>query len=69
MATLSRPPTPEEDWAEHARTYRGLMRGVILFAAHVLIVLLILAWVFRQFGDNVRRKLAGAAGFDHPSLL
>lgn len=39
-------PTPEEDWAEHTRTYRGFVKGVLLFAAHALIVLLILAWVF-----------------------
>jgi aa3 type cytochrome c oxidase subunit IV len=46
MATLSQPPTPAEDWAEHQRTYKGFVRGVLLFAAHVLVILLILAWVF-----------------------
>ena len=39
-------PTPQEDWAEHERTYRGFVKGVLLFAAHVLVVLLVLAWVF-----------------------
>jgi hypothetical protein len=37
---------PADDWAEHERTYKGFVRGVLLFAAHVLIILLILAWVF-----------------------
>ena len=37
---------PGEEWAEHERTYKYFVRGVILFAAHALIVLLILAWVF-----------------------
>ena len=46
MATLSRPPTPAEDWTEHQRTYKGLVRGVFLFAAHVLVILLNLAWMF-----------------------
>ena len=40
------PSSPQDDWAEHERTYRGFVRGVLLFAAHVLIILLILAWVF-----------------------
>jgi hypothetical protein len=35
-----------EDWTEHARTYRWFVRGVLLFAAHALVILLILAWVF-----------------------
>ena len=39
-------PTPREDWAEHERTYRGFVKGVLLFAAHILVVLLLLAWVF-----------------------
>jgi len=34
------------DWAEHERTYRGFVQGVVLFTAHVFIILLILAWVF-----------------------
>jgi len=38
--------TRQDDWAEHERTYRGFVTGVIIFAAHVLIVLLVLAWVF-----------------------
>ena len=32
-------PTPEEDWAEHQRTYRVFVKGVFLFAAHVLVIL------------------------------
>src|SRR5205814_10347874 len=40
------PSSPQDDWSEHERTYRGFVRGVLLFAAHVLISLLILAWVF-----------------------
>lgn len=35
-----------KDWAEHERTYKGFVTGVFLFAGHVLVVLLILAWVF-----------------------
>jgi hypothetical protein len=41
-----RPTTSQEDWAEHQRTYHGFVKGVVLFAAHVLVILLILAWVF-----------------------
>jgi hypothetical protein len=37
---------PQDDWVEHERTYKGFVRGVIIFAAHVLVVLLILGWVF-----------------------
>ena len=36
----------QDDWAEHTRTYRGFVIGVILFALHALAILLILAWVF-----------------------
>jgi len=36
----------QDDFAEHERTYRAFVRGVLLFAAHVLAVLLLLAWVF-----------------------
>lgn len=46
MAALQRPPSPQDDWIEHERTYRGFVKGVFIFAAHVLVVLLILAWVF-----------------------
>ena len=38
--------TPQEDWAEHERTYRGFVKGVLIFAAHVLVIMLLLAWVF-----------------------
>jgi hypothetical protein len=36
----------QDEWAEHERTYKGFVRGVIIFTAHVLVVLLILGWVF-----------------------
>jgi hypothetical protein len=36
----------QEDWTEHTRTYTGFVRGVLLFAAHALVILLIVAWVF-----------------------
>jgi hypothetical protein len=36
----------QDDWAEHQRTYRGFVKGVLIFAAHVIAILLILAWVF-----------------------
>ena len=45
-------PTPEQsstsahDWAEHERTYRGFVKGVVIFTAHVFVILLILAWMF-----------------------
>jgi hypothetical protein len=34
-----------DDWAELQRAYSGVAGGVIIFAADVLAVLLILAWV------------------------
>jgi len=39
-------PAPQIDLAEHQRTYRGFVRGVVLFTAHAAIILLILAYVF-----------------------
>jgi hypothetical protein len=36
----------QDDWTEHVKTYRWFVRGVLLFAGHALIVLLILAWFF-----------------------
>jgi hypothetical protein len=36
----------QDEWAEHERTYKGFVKGVIIFATHVLVVLLILGWVF-----------------------
>jgi len=39
-------PTVGENWAEHERTYRGFVKGVVIFTAHVFVILLILAWVF-----------------------
>jgi hypothetical protein len=38
--------SPQDDWAEHERTYKGFVKGVFLFAVHALAILLILAWVF-----------------------
>jgi len=41
-----------EDFAEHEQTYRNFVKGVFLFAAHVLVILIILAWVFAdRFGN------------------
>jgi hypothetical protein len=38
--------TAQHDWTEHERTYRGFVKGVVVFAAHVFVILLFLAWVF-----------------------
>jgi hypothetical protein len=46
MVKLDAPATVPEDWAEHERTYRGFVKGVVIFTAHVFVILLILAWVF-----------------------
>jgi hypothetical protein len=46
MTHRERAPTAQDDWAEHERTYRGFVKGVLIFAAHALAILLILAWVF-----------------------
>ncbi len=46
MVNVDAPPTAEETWAEHERTYRGFVKGVVIFTAHVFVILLILAWVF-----------------------
>ena len=46
MVKVDAPPTTEENWAEHERTYRGFVKGVVIFSAHVFVILLILAWVF-----------------------
>ena len=43
---ITHQPTEHEDFAERERTYRGFVKGVIIFAAHVLVILLVLAWVF-----------------------
>jgi Bacterial aa3 type cytochrome c oxidase subunit IV len=43
---VDRPSSTTKDWAEHERTYRGFVKGVFIFAAHVLLILLILAWIF-----------------------
>jgi hypothetical protein len=44
MATYE--PAHQIDFADHQRTYRAFVRGVAVFAAHVAVVLLILAYVF-----------------------
>jgi Bacterial aa3 type cytochrome c oxidase subunit IV len=41
-----------EDFVEHEQTYRYFVKGVFLFAAHVLVILLILAWVFADSFGN-----------------
>jgi aa3 type cytochrome c oxidase subunit IV len=46
MAKGDEATTSQEDWVEHERTYRGFVKGVVLFTAHVFLILLILAWVF-----------------------
>jgi len=46
MAKADHPTTSQENWAEHERTYRGFVKGVVIFTAHVFVILLILAWVF-----------------------
>lgn len=33
-----------DDYAEHQRTYRGFVRGVVLFVAHVLVILALMAY-------------------------
>jgi hypothetical protein len=46
MTSSHQLPTPRDDWTEHERTYRWFVTGVFLFAAHALVILLVLAWVF-----------------------
>jgi hypothetical protein len=46
MPDADKLPTPQQDWAEHERVYRGFVKGVLLFSTHVLVILLLLAWVF-----------------------
>jgi hypothetical protein len=46
MAKANEATTAQENWAEHERTYRGFVKGVTIFTAHVFVILLILAWVF-----------------------
>ena len=41
-----------DDFAEHEQTYRYFVKGAFLFAAHVLVILLILAWVFADSSGN-----------------
>jgi hypothetical protein len=52
MVEYERVPTAD-DFTEHEQTYRYFVKGAFLFAAHVLVVLLILAWVFADsFGNS-----------------
>jgi hypothetical protein len=44
MATSE--PAQPGDFADHQRTYRAFVRGVAVFAAHVAVILLILAYAF-----------------------
>ena len=53
MADLQETSTPRLDLEEHERTYKWFVRGVFIFAAHVLAILLVLAWVFADsFGTT-----------------
>jgi hypothetical protein len=41
------------DYAQHERTYHAFVRAVVLLVAHVLVLLLTLAWVFSgSFGTT-----------------
>jgi hypothetical protein len=52
MVENKRVPTAD-DFVEHEQTYRYFVKGAFLFAAHVLVILLILAWVFADsFGNS-----------------
>jgi len=46
MKHLEALPSAQDAYAGHQRTYRGFVKGVLIFAAHVLAILLILVWVF-----------------------
>ena len=53
--------TEPDDFSEHQRTYRGFVKGVVIFAAHVLAVLLILK------GVKSLARLARPLAVWHPS--
>jgi hypothetical protein len=36
----------DPDFAEHVQTYRRFVKGVFLFAAHVLVILAILGYLY-----------------------
>jgi hypothetical protein len=40
----------QEDCANHQRTYRAFVRGVVLVTAHAEVILLVLAYIF---ADNM----------------
>ena len=44
MAVLSPETDRDIDYEEHERTYRGFVKGVLLFTAHVLLILALLAY-------------------------
>jgi hypothetical protein len=46
MASEADEPAPEIDMAERRKVYRWFVRGAVLFAAHTIAVLLVLAYVF-----------------------
>lgn len=46
MPTSEQSSSAAHDWAEHERTYHGFVKGVVIFTAHVFVILLILAWMF-----------------------
>jgi hypothetical protein len=48
MATPTARPTADDDFQEHARTYRGFVKGAVIFAGHVLAILLLMGWYFHD---------------------
>ena len=36
---------PSQEFEEHVRTYRSFLRGVVLFVAHVAVILVVMAFV------------------------
>ena len=40
----TRVPGDNPDYQDHLHTYRGFVRGIFLFAAHVCVVLLLFFW-------------------------
>jgi hypothetical protein len=50
MDTQLQTESPEQDWQYHERTYKWFVRGTLLFAAHALVILLILGYIF---SDNM----------------
>ena len=44
MLNISTQRSDESDFVEHQRTYKGFVRGVLLFLALVLVTLLLMAY-------------------------